>query len=255
MEPDRTYLRYTYFIPAAELEELKTELHRTGHTLKEFKETPCAILNPRFPAALAAPAAWTAGFCKRRGSWFLESPRRDQYLLGLSFPLPGRGGTVIRASDFFPDRLPTRAEEYELIKSSQYQTEKPKEWENVSLMEIVELARGLKSMGTREVAALIKQGKSLGLKGAAKAVFMFKEIFVTNCANHANFMAPKYFVEGKCGIAPYSIAANTLYICSSCAEMFGIVGREYPFKFVVPCLGAALYGGLEVNRYYEVEMI
>lgn len=250
------FQRYTYFVDRSEHERLREWFAAEGLRMYPAPDVPCRVLDPSRPVSFAAPESWNFGFCRRRGSWYRESPRSGQILIGNAFPIDRLpGGTVITDSDFSPPRLPSREEQKKLIESEKYRSGKPDEWERVSRREIIDMFRGFKSMGTREVARLMKQMKPRGLTGMAKAAFLFRRIFLTNCANHANFMDPRYSVETEGEIIPYSISDNTLYICSACAEMFNLVGNEYRVKMVVPCVGAALYGFLEVNRYYRVEQL
>jgi len=250
------YLRYTYALDAGELERLRRELSARNQSIVEVEKTPCKVLDPQIPIGYATPEAWNRGSCRRRGSWYRRSEKAGKYLVGSAFRLEGfPGGTVINEANFSPPRLPGREEQLELIRSEIYQSEKPDDWEKVESLEIMELFKDFKSMGTREIPALLKRLKPLGLRGLAKATVLFREIFVTNCANHANFLDPRYFVKENGEKIPYSISDNTLFICSACAELFDIVGGKFSTKLVVPCLGAAIYGRMEVNRYYRVEKI
>jgi len=251
-----TFRRYAYFVRSEDLEQVRRQVKEKDGGITEVFDVPCRVLDPTNPVAVAAPHTWNQGFCQRRGSWYRQSPKKGQYLIGSSFPLTGfEEGTVITDSDFTPRRFPSRDEQREIIRSEIYQSGRPDEWEKVSNLEIIEIFKGYQVMGARETARLINKMKPLGLRGIARAAFFFREIFLTNCANHANFMDPKYFIEENGKVVPYSIKPDTMYICSSCAEMFDIVGSQHRVKMVVPCVGAALYGLMEVNRYYRVEKL
>ncbi len=102
-------------------------------------------------------------------------------------------------------------------------------------------------------AKVMRQMRPLGLRGIAKAAFLFKEVFITNCANHSNFIDPRYYLEEEGKIIPYSISPHSIEVCSSCAEYFDIVGSKYKTKLVVPCVGAVLYAGMAADRYYKVQ--
>lgn len=250
------YLRYTYALDERELARLKAELSARNQALPEIEKTPCKVLDPRIPIGYATPDSWNQGSCKRRGSWYRHSDKAGKYIVGSAFRLEGfPGSTVITETDFTPPRLPGREEQLELIQSEVYQSEKPVDWEKVESSEIMELFKDFKSMGTREIPALLKRLKPLGLRGLTKATVLFREIFVTNCANHANFMDPRYFVEENGEKIPYSISDNTLFICSACAEYFDLVGSGFRTKLVVPCLGAAIYGIMRINRYHQVRKL
>ena len=78
----------------------------------------------------------------------------------------------------------------------------------------------------------------------------YEELFITHCANHANFIEPEYYLKDEEPI-PYSLGKTT-HICSACLEFFNIIGSKWKKKLVVPCPGAVLFAGLAPNRYYEV---
>ena len=84
--------------------------------------------------------------------------------------------------------------------------------------------------------------------------FDFDKIFMSHSANHANFLDPKFFVQLNGAPAPYSIA-DSLRVCSSCLELFNILGGQWPVKYVIPCIGAVQFAHLPLNRYLRVEMI
>jgi hypothetical protein len=130
--------------------------------------------------------------------------------------------------------LPDEGEKKSMRNLEGYRQAKPKEWENIVAQDPALLDRWLKIMGVRGIS--------------------YKEVFVTHCANHANFIEPVYYINNEQGIIPYSIA-KTSYICSACLEFYNIIGSEFNKKMVVPCPGAVLFAGLTVNRYLEVSSI
>ena len=79
----------------------------------------------------------------------------------------------------------------------------------------------------------------------------YETLFSMNSANHANFIAPRYFLEQEGQTVPYSIAP-TAHLCSCCVELFGILGREFPRLLVRPCSGAVLFARLTPDAYLEV---
>jgi len=78
-------------------------------------------------------------------------------------------------------------------------------------------------------------------------------LFLVHCANHANFIEPRFFYKSDInGISPYTID-HTKRICSACLEFYNIIGEYFKKKYVVPCPGSVLFAGMKVNSYYEVE--
>ena len=142
-----------------------------------------------------------------------------------------RCDVVIRQSVFKPPSLPSEEEKANLIKRLSYKNVRPDEWEDIASQNIQERERWLKVMGLR------------GVK--------FEDLFVSHCANHANFIEPAFFKVEDGDIVPYSIC-KTSHVCSACMEWYNVIGRSFKKKLVVPCPGAVLFAGLITNRYYEV---
>lgn len=128
-------------------------------------------------------------------------------------------------------KLPDREERLKLIEQESYQKAKPPEWENIDAEGPELHHQWLKMMGLRGVS--------------------YEELFITHCANHANFIEPIYFIVEENGPVPYSID-KTSHICSACLDFFNIIGTPFRKKIVVPCPGAVLFAGMAANRYYEV---
>jgi len=55
-------------------------------------------------------------------------------------------------------------------------------------------------------------------------------------ANHANFIGPRFFIKKNGCMIPYSIDRSA-HLCSSCLELFQILGKEYPKKLVALAQG------------------
>jgi hypothetical protein len=187
---------------------------------------------------IVPPEAWRrTELCKRPLSWYWISRRAGQYLVVSSRDLKEYGfetEIVLRSSRFRPKALPRDDEKKALISRRSYLTAKPDIWDDLSSEDPVEQDRWLKVMGIRGIR--------------------YDELFLTHCANHANFIEPVYFLRDKNEIIPYSIA-GTKYICSACLEFFNIIGEAFRKKLVVPCPGAVLFSGLPVNKYIEVETV
>ncbi|MFH0786916.1 MAG: hypothetical protein V2B13_04780 [Pseudomonadota bacterium] len=182
-----------------------------------------------------APEDWDEyRLCKRQLSWYRISPFRHQVLVVSSFGLEDyqlQPETIIRNSTFRPRLFPGREEQLGLINRESYQKSRPDEWEDIAGEDQEQQKRWLKIMG-------------LGHK-------RYEELFISHCANHANFIEPAYYSLEEDQRVPYSIG-RTPYICSACLEFYNIVGTKAKKKYVVPCPGAVLFAGMGPNHYYEV---
>jgi hypothetical protein len=173
--------------------------------------------------------------CKRPLSWYWTSPFAGKYLIISSTPLDRFGFTgpiILKKVTFRPPRLPERKDLLRLTSHPNYMSTKPAEWDDLDAEDPARQDRWLKVMGIRDKT--------------------YRELFLTHCANHANFIEPEYFVKEGGAVVPYSIA-KTREVCSACLEFFNIIGREYKKKLVVPCPGAVIFAGLPVNAYIEVD--
>ena len=81
--------------------------------------------------------------------------------------------------------------------------------------------------------------------------FDLEKIFIFHSANHANFLDAKFFIPAGNGVVPYSIA-DSLRTCSSCLELFNVLGDRWPLKYVMPCLGAVQFARLPQDQYLKV---
>ena len=198
----------------------------------------CVPLARRVDMGIVPPEAWKkTELCKRPLSWYWLSRRAGQYLAVSSRDLDAYGfetEIVLRSSPFRPKSLPGDDEKKALIARRSYLKAKPDIWDDLSSEDPLAQDRWLKIMGIRGIR--------------------YDELFLTHCANHANFIEPVYFLREKNEIIPYSIG-GTKYICSACLEFFNVIGEEFRRKLVVPCPGAVLFSGLPVNRYIEVETV
>jgi len=192
-------------------------------------------LSRRVEVGIVHPDAWDKyELCKRQLSWYKVSKYRGRALLVASRQIEGCGlrpRILLRDTKFKPPRLPGKVERLKMIEQEGYRQRKPEEWENLEAEDSELHDRWLKIMGVRGTT--------------------YEELFITHCANHANFIKPSYFVMEEGELVPYSID-KTSHICSACLEFYNIIGEEFRKKLVVPCPGAVLFAGLAPNRYYEV---
>ncbi len=217
------------------LEIIRMHLEKEEVELQEETRIPCRVLRESVKIALVAPSAWN-GFCKRRTSWYRTSDRVHQSLVVSNSPLdlPDLDHPiVITESNFRPSRFPSAEEISKLVESKEFQKRKPSEWDNPDPSEKDFYRRWFENRREKEP-------------------FDFDEILLSHSANHANFLAPKFYAPVNGAIVPYSIA-DGIYVCSSCLEFFDILGNQWPVKYVVPCIGAVQFAHLPINWYFEVK--
>ena len=229
------YQKYVYWLKEDDFIELKDMLSEKGINLREAKKAVCIPLAKGVEIGFVPTDAWQKyELCKRQLSWYRTSPHFGSILVVSSQELDEYNlipETIIRERKFRPPKLPDRDKKLNLIKREGYQQAKPPEWENIHAEDPSLHDRWLKIMGVRGVT--------------------YEEVFITHCANHANFIDPVYFIMEENGSVPFSIDKTT-HICSACLEFFNIIGNRFKKKLVVPCPGAVLFAGMAPNRYYEV---
>jgi len=228
------YRRFSYWLEPGEFSMIigilgaEFVLHRAAKVL-------CEPLRGDIQIGYALPDVWDVR-CSRQGSWFRASSKAKKILLVSSFDLAGYGlqpETIILESNFTPPWLPGKEEQLELVRLSQYTSKRPSEWEQVPEPDKDRILRQARGMGIRDP---------------------IDQILLSRSANHANFLQPRYYVRKEHEILPYSIGRSG-NVCSACLEFFNIIGSEFRTKLVVPCVGAVLYAGMRVNKYYEVRSL
>ncbi len=233
-----TVLKYATWLTAEATLELKARLANQQITLHEARKAVCTPLSGRVDVGLVAPDAWRAtSLCRRPLSWYWVSPLAGLFLIISKRPLNDLGvppQIILRKTAFRPPALPNETEQRHMIQRPSYQNARPAVWEDLNAQDAADQERWMRTMGIR--------GKR------------FADLFVTHCANHANFIEPAYYTKHSGTTVPYSIAP-TNHVCSACLEFFNVIGAEFSRKLVVPCPGAVIYAGLPVNRYIEVETL
>jgi hypothetical protein len=140
---------------------------------------------------------------------------------------------VIHESTFQPNRFPLPEDVTQLVQSREFEKNKPRLWDKVTIAEKDIYQRWLERFHVQES-------------------FDFDRIFMIHSANHANFLDPRFFTRVGEAVIPYSIAKSA-YVCSSCLEFFNILGSQWPVKYVVPCLGAVQFARVPQDKYFKVE--
>jgi len=232
------YQKFAYWLQENDCLRLQQALEKDGISYSIAKNAVCRPLSKRWTVGIVPPQIWSqAKLCKRQLSWYWLSPHAGQFLVISDFDLSSytlSPQIILEKSSLKPKSFPPAEEQQDMIQKKSYLQAKPDEWDDLDL-DSEELKKWMKIMGIR------------GLN--------FRDIFLTHCANHANFLEPIYYLQKNNSIIPYSISNKTKYLCSACLEFFNIIGEEYKRKLVVPCPGAIIFAGLPVNTYLEVRTL
>lgn len=231
------YQKFCYWVDLDRLRKVRENVEQSGGEFEDEARIPCRVLRSSMDIRYLAPPAWD-GFCKRRTSWYRKSDKAGKFLVVSNTSLDHLdigNPIIITESNFKPDRLPSHEEILQLIKSEKYQRLKPDAWGKVDPLDKEFYQRWFERHRPDEP-------------------FDFDEIFTHHSANHANFLDPKFFITLNGIIVPYSIA-DTIHVCSSCLELFNILGEQWPNKYVVPCIGAVQFAHLPINQYFEVNVV
>ena len=229
------YQKFCYWTDLNGLRKVRKNLKERGIQLTDEARIPCRVLRSSRDIGYLGPPAWD-GFCKRKTSWYRRSDKAGKFLVVSNTSLAHLdigNPIIIRDSNVKPDRLPSSEEIVQLVKSQEFQKRKPPVWEKVDPLEKDFYQRWFERHRPDEL-------------------FDFDKIFAHHSANHSNFLDPKLFINLNGLIVPYSIA-DSIHVCSSCIELFNILGGQWPVKYVIPCIGAVQFAHLPLNQYLKVE--
>jgi len=210
------YQKYIYWLDPAASSEAVVELQKDKKRIFKAKQHPCEALYPRRNLVLIEPDAWDRR-CSRQGAWYRASSRRGQSLLVSNDPLKQftLWGTLTLET-FTPPRIATDDEVLEILCDERLPAMLPEDWGSFSVWERQSIHQ-----------YLLQEGIERSLQ----------EIFSYYTANHLNFLFPRFFVaDSRHPVIPYSIQQTAL-VCSACVEIYGIIGEQYPEKYLVPCPG------------------
>lgn len=233
-EPEK---RYLYWFTKEDFGGSRDFLAAKGYKLTSTLLTPCQVLNSRGRNVTYAPPEVWSRICVRQGSWYRDSIKEGHYMLMSDHKLPDDLDRFMDAemstSDFLPERLPSQEELQEIVSTEEYQKKKPKEWEGIGWID---------AMMFKLIFTLTRfWGKGDNLK----------KYWLSQRANHANFLARKFTTEINGEEVPYSVTENA-GVCSSCAEFFNVIS-DTSRKLVRACPGSVLFGGAERNIYYDIQ--
>ncbi|WP_022667506.1 hypothetical protein [Desulfospira joergensenii] len=234
------YIKFTYWMDHETFNRIKTKLEEKNICLAGAKKAVCLPLSSKIDYGFVEPGAWAKfSLCRRQLSWYGSSKFAGKFLVVSNEPLLENGielkpETIIKKIKFKPENLPGKDKKQieELYHTKAFHEQCPREFLDISHTDSDLQDRWLKIMGIRGIT--------------------YDELFKEQCANHANFIRPKYYLNSGDEIVPYSIG-KTNRICSACLQFFNIIGADFPIKYVVPCPGATLFAGMSVNKYYEVQ--
>ena len=172
-----SYQKFVYWLDESAFDAFKADIEVDEVSLTETRKAVCSPLSKRVELGYVLPSTWGRfELCKRQLSWYHRSLYYGKILLVSSFDLDAYGmrcDVLIRQSVFKPQRLPSEKEKAELIKRLSYRRSRPEEWEDIASQDMKEKERWLNVMGFR------------GIK--------FEDLFVSHCANHANFIETGFF--------------------------------------------------------------
>jgi len=231
--------KHIYWVPGDTFNSFKAELSTTEFKLKPVYKTSCETLNAKNKTVRYASPKIFNGLCNRQGSWYRESNKAGSYLVVSDEKLPEKYNLYLDASisstDFTPPSLPDPEAISQLIKTDEYQNQKPDQWED----------KGLKD------SVLFKIMFTLtgfwGLKDNINTHWNNQR------SNHANFLSHKYTVDIDGEDIPYSVTNND-GVCSSCVEFFNIIDQDSR-KMVRACPGSITFTDVKRKQYYDVQPV
>lgn len=234
MKKQGDYIKFVYWLTEAEEAQLRQELEALHVRIKSAKGVVCTPLDEINKISSVAPEVWDET-CTRQGSWYRASDKNGLYLVVSSFELPqyeNKRVAVISRSDFDPPRCAEPEEKKAMLRDRNFKRQIPAKWRSVQDIEKRIYLRWARRLGSE--------------------VEDYDFLYLSHTANHANFLKPRFFVRENQRIIPYSIDRSA-HLCSSCLELFQILGSEYEKKLVAPCPGATIFARLKPDQYLLVE--
>ncbi len=232
----KPYKKYVYWLTRDEDLALKKGMKERGVKVREAKGIVCTPLDVINKISSVSPEVW-ADTCYRQGGWYRKSDKNGLYLIVSSFELDGyesQLSAIITESDFVPPRLASEEEKRALIGKKEFQAMIPPEW-----LTVEDVEKRIYLRWARRLGSDVKD---------------YEFLYLTHTANHANFVAPEFYVMGQEGVIPYSID-HSAHLCSCCVELFQILGTGFKEKLVAPCPGATIFARLQPDRYLRVKTL
>jgi hypothetical protein len=229
-----SYIKHIYWLTKERVSRLEEQLAARGIKMKFAKGVVCTPLDEMNKVSCVAPEVWDET-CARQGSWYRASEKSGLFLVISSLEveeLKGKKAGTIRRVDFHPPKTATLEDKKALAGDPDFDQRVPPRWRKISDVE--------KRVFLRWAARLGSEKEDFDL------------LYLSHTANHANFIKPRFFIrEGEMNI-PYSIDRSA-HLCSSCLELFQVLGAQHKKKLVAPCPGATIFARLEPDEYLLVE--
>jgi hypothetical protein len=239
MKNNTEFKKHIYWVPGEEFVNFKNEIKSTDFKIKPVYKTSCETLNAKNKTLRYASPRIFNGLCSRQGSWYRESNKAGNYLVVSEEQLPEKYNQYmdasIKESDFTPESLPTTGEIKKLLKSDEYQSQKPVQWEK----------KGLKDTILFKIMFTLT-----GFWGFGDNI---KTQWNNQRSNHANFLARQYTAKIDDEEVPYSVTEND-GVCSSCVEFFNVIEQDSR-KMVRACPGSITFTGVKRKKYYDVQPV
>lgn len=229
-----SYLKHIYWLDPDEAARLKASLESKGIKVKSAKGVVCTPLDEINKVSLVAPEVWD-DTCARQGSWYRASDKNGLYLVISSFEIDEishKKAATIRPVAFQPPRLAEDEDKREMVGDPEFVARVPAGWHKV---------------GEVEKRVYVRWANRLGSE-----VEDFDFLYLSQTANHANFIKPRFYVVEDGRVIPYSIDRSA-HLCSCCLELFQVLGEEFPQKLVAPCPGATIFARLKPDEYLLVK--
>jgi hypothetical protein len=226
------FRRFFYWLSEAEFFRLKNSSGKERPRPMPIISLPCKIIHPMVAFAYLAPEEWNR-VCRRQGSWYRSSSKNGHYLILSRKSVPGlihRLSGVIMTSSFKPSRWADKKDINQLKAQMSYIRSEPQAWRKILKEEKRHWQNLLSRFNvTKDLESLID----------------------AHSANHANFIKPLFYIKEDGRTVPYSIE-RSVYVCSSCVEMFNILGERFEKKYIMPCPGCVVYAQQEANQFLKV---
>lgn len=236
------YRKFFYWINSENIEtsldEIRIQLNLDS--IPQAKLRQCESLHANNSIMHVLPETWSRN-CVRQGSWFRSSPKRNDHLIVANQSLPFLQSSMmgeITLEKFFesPTNCINSQKIHELINSSIFKQQAPIEWFHLLDREIPIFTEFLR-----------KNNQTLTLD----------EFLTYHSANHAYFLQSTnqmdHFIvfEGK--NIPCSLF-ETVFTCSACMELFGIIGAHHGSMALKKCPGLK-YVDMQSNEFLITKII
>lgn len=230
--------KYFYWIKSSQLEDsldyIKKKLQKDQ--VPQAKQRPCEGLNPTFPILHIPPEIWSAN-CSRQASWYRTSDICSDHLIisrnELEIPNIFLSGSIYKIEVELNNKINPELISH-LIDTPEFKTRAPKEW--FHLLE-------------REIPLFEKY---LAKNNCTLSLDSFLEY---HSANHANFLLAHENVVRNVEMDGEAIPCSlfsSIYICSACLELFGVIGRHLPKKILKNCPGLKYYPLSEKEYFLSI---